>query len=271
MSASVFVKRCQVGRHEQRLGQNFARSLATHAPQKPRLAVAVVLNRAPIIAKTPTKFERAFYKYQARIQRALHNPFPYDFYFKPGSILEQQFNKEERIRERKAFGKDFVTEESSSSIEVERTDEDEVPAPRRTSADETKDVKDLNRQGSRNLYLLVRDSTNGKDEWRFPKGNVESGELLHEAARKQLTVQCGDNMNTWIVGRRPIGFFEEQSGISTDPLLTEKTFFLKGHIFAGQAQTQDSISDFAWLTKQEIESRVPKDYWLGTKDMLSDL
>ncbi len=160
--------------------KGFTRSLATHAPQKPRLAVAVVLNRSPIISRTPTKFEQAFYKYQARIQRALHNPFPYDFYFKPGSILEQKFNKEERIRERKAFGKDFISEDKSSAIELETTEEDEASMPRRTSADESKDAKSLDRHGSRNLYLLVRGSATDEDEWRFPEGYVESGELLHE-------------------------------------------------------------------------------------------
>jgi len=269
MSASVFTSRRQVRRQAKGLVQNYVRSLATHAPQKPRLAVAVVLNRAPIITPTPTKFEQAFFKYQARIQRALHNPFPYDFYFKPGSILEQQFNKEERIRERKAFGKDFVSEDKSSSIELETTDEDEVPMSRRTLVDESNDVKSLDRHCSRNLYLLVRGSEEDTNEWRFPKGYVESGELLHEAAQNYLFALCGQNMNTWIVGRRPVGFFEEEN-TGASPL-NEKLFFFKGHIFAGQVQTQkDTISDFAWLTKQEIQSRVAKDYWVGTKDMLSD-
>ena len=52
---------------------------------------------------TPTPFENAFYKYQQRIARTLHNPFPYDFYFKPGSILESRFILEERQRERSLF------------------------------------------------------------------------------------------------------------------------------------------------------------------------
>ena len=46
-------------------------------------------------------------------------------------------------------------------------------------------------------------------------------------------------------------------------------FFYKAHIFAGQAKAE-KITDFAWLTKEEIESRVDKEYWNGTKDMLSD-
>jgi large subunit ribosomal protein L46 len=47
---------------------------------------------------------------------------------------------------------------------------------------------------------------------------------------------------------------------------------MKAHILAGQAKPQElGISDFAWLTKQEIESRVSREYWDQTKDMLSEL
>ncbi|KAG6329546.1 hypothetical protein ID866_9541, partial [Astraeus odoratus] len=75
----------------------------------PNLHTAIILNRSPLLTRTPSPFERAFYAYQARIHRALHNPFPYDFYFKQGSPLETRFNIEERRRERKAFGAPFGT------------------------------------------------------------------------------------------------------------------------------------------------------------------
>jgi large subunit ribosomal protein L46 len=39
---------------------------------------------------------------------------------------------------------------------------------------------------------------------------------------------------------------------------------------AGQVRPQNAVSDFAWVTKQEIEKRVKRDYWEGVKDMLSD-
>ena len=40
---------------------------------------------------------------------------------------------------------------------------------------------------------------------------------------------------------------------------------------AGQCQPQgEYIKDFAWLTKQEIGSRVDEHYWDGIKNMLSD-
>lgn len=40
---------------------------------------------------------------------------------------------------------------------------------------------------------------------------------------------------------------------------------------AGQVKPQgDHIKDFAWLTKEEIETRVDQHYWDGIKDILSD-
>lgn len=48
-------------------------------------------------------------------------------------------------------------------------------------------------------------------------------------------------------------------------------FFYKAHILSGQVHPDGkNVTDFAWLTKQEIESRVEKAYWLGVKDMLAD-
>jgi len=48
------------------------------------------------------------------------------------------------------------------------------------------------------------------------------------------------------------------------------TFFFKAHIMQGQCRPAENIKDFAWLTKQEIESYVDKHYWDGIKDILSD-
>lgn len=39
---------------------------------------------------------------------------------------------------------------------------------------------------------------------------------------------------------------------------------------AGQVTRGRNVKDFAWLTKEEIESRVAKHYWEGVRDMLSD-
>ena len=160
-----------------------SRTLATHTklPKKHQVQVGILLNRAPILTRTPDRFEQAFYKYQQRIQRALHNPLPFEFYFKQGSLLEAQFNKEEISRERSAFGWRPRCVKENTAVAIEQNREEEEAMPRQTAADVSGDVKSLDRVGSRNLYLLVKDNFT-ESTWRFPKGVVEEGEALHQVS-----------------------------------------------------------------------------------------
>lgn len=94
-------------------------------------------------------------------------------------------------------------------------------------------------------------------------------------------------MNTWIVGRVPIGHHitkprysnpDEGSKAKEDfvPTMTaqgEKTFFLKGRIMAGQVdlkKNQFGIKDFKWLAKDEMEAAVGPRYYSWIKDMLAE-
>lgn len=155
---------------------------------KPVLRTAVILNRTPILTRTPTPFETAFYKYQQRIARTFHNPFPYDFYFKPGSILESRFILEERNRERESFFPGFGADSkwaptpkvSEEDLKKFGSEEDKNVGGRVHESDTTGDVKSLDRAGERNLYLVLRKSVGGKEAWRFPEGAVEGEEFLHE-------------------------------------------------------------------------------------------
>jgi large subunit ribosomal protein L46 len=118
------------------------------------------------LTRTPTQFEQAYYAYQARMRHSLHNPFPFYFYFKQGSLLEMHFNLEEQKCERLAFGPAFLEEESVSE-EKKAADkaaveqlllqegEGEDLMPRTHPADVNNNVKSLDRRGKRNLYLLL--------------------------------------------------------------------------------------------------------------------
>jgi large subunit ribosomal protein L46 len=209
-------------------------------PPRAQILAAVILNRSPIITRTPTLFERAYYAYQARIRRSLHNPFPFDFYFKQGSLLETRFNMEEKKRERRAFGPSFGKEDEFVSKEKAAADkaaadqlalqegEAEDLMPRVHAADTARDLHSLDRKGKRNIYLLLQTNEDGKDVWRFPQGGVEKGELLHQvsqvnlptvtwhlndvqAAQRDLHAECGPFMDTWIVSRNPIGVYKPTS------------------------------------------------------------
>ncbi|KAF5358528.1 hypothetical protein D9756_001757 [Leucocoprinus leucothites] len=239
---------------------------------KPRLSTAIILNRSPILTRPLTPFEQAYHAYQARIRRALHQPFPYDFYFKQGSLLETRFNLEEKEREKAAFGSGFVQEEWQDPVKAEadkaavkvlaqQEGEGEPLTPRVHASDKSGDTKSLDRAGERNLYLLLKSKENGKDVWRFPQGGVEKSDFLYQA-------ECGEKMDTWIVSRNPIGVYKPPQVDTSSP--EHVIFFYKGHIMAGQVAPAESIQDFAWLTKQEIEQQVDKEYWENVKDMLSD-
>lgn len=159
-----------------------------------RIQTAILLNRSPTLTHPPTSFEAAYYEYNAHIARALFNPFPSEFYFKPGSILEKQFRREERRREMEAFnwgrrrgvqkrpsGRKGQEKRPNSTLPLIAREEEEVIVPRRTEADEKGDVKSLDRKGHRNLYLLIKKSK-GRDDWKLPGGtmDIQGQELLHE-------------------------------------------------------------------------------------------
>ncbi len=106
----------------------------------------------------------------------------------------------------------------------------ERPMSRITEADRTKDVRRLDRQLARTLYLLVK-----KDNvWTFPSAELVGRENLHhvcfvyaiflpnslfflenslanmftlQAAERILVQAAGINMNTWIIGHVPVGHY----------------------------------------------------------------
>jgi len=157
----------------------------TPARSKPLLEASVIVNRSPTITHSPSRFEKTFFQYQSRIARALHNPFPYEFYFKQGSPLEAQFNIEERKRERQAFGRLTrpVWEATEANLEAAELAREEVGkrATRFTDADKRRDLHSLDRRGERNLYLITK---SGDGSWSFPRAPIGKGEFLHQVSNR---------------------------------------------------------------------------------------
>lgn len=49
------------------------------------------------------------------------------------------------------------------------------------------------------------------------------------------------------------------------------TFFYKAHIMAGQVRPDGTnVLDFAWLTKQEIKTKMEETDWKAVEDILAD-
>ncbi|CAG8823644.1 6883_t:CDS:2, partial [Cetraspora pellucida] len=153
------------------------------------------------------------------------------------------------------------------------SEEEEIKiASRITSADLKNDVKSLDRALQRTLYLIVK-KPRETHSWQFPQGGVEKTETLVQAASRELEEECGNCMDVWFVGRRPIGYYKYDypKYLVKDNIEYKgaKVFFMAAHIFAGQVKVDNKeIIDFAWVTKQEMKNYVHTEYYEAVKDML---
>jgi large subunit ribosomal protein L46 len=85
-------------------------------------------------------------------------------------------------------------------------------------------------------------------------------------------------MNTWIVGRVPVAHVVTKPVFKKDnpsqiEKKGEKVFFLKGRIMAGQADLTDNkhgLTDFKWLTREELQEVLPKGYYSQARLMMAD-
>lgn len=98
-------------------------------------------------------------------------------------------------------------------------------------------------------------------------------------------------MNTWMVGNHPIGhlafgyiqpklaqippnrFVSTSTDLIEQKEYGQKVFFMKGRIMAGQADLKANefgAQEFRWLTKEEIEPLVTRQYWGAIRNMLTE-
>lgn len=173
----------------------------------------MILTRPPLLTRPLTSFESAYYFYQKRLNERLTLPFTQAAFFKRDT--PPQLDWAEKLRERNgvvareigqyngrsstAWDDELRVGDKLSSPEAlmesilkdaeARVSEDaevippedrvpvERPMDRVTEADRKGDVRRLDRELSRTLYLVVQ-TEQGK--WEFPTASVRTNEALHE-------------------------------------------------------------------------------------------
>lgn len=267
----------------------------------------MILTRPPLVTRKLEPFENAYYFYQKRLEERLNTPFITGIYFKPDTArrLDWSIKVDERKgtvakelgiyngKNSKAWDDELKVGDELSNhetiaksllkdAEARVSDDAEVIAPqdvehleplpsRETEADKKGDVRRLDRQLDRTLYLVVK----GKDGWGFPSDIIQD-ENLHESAKRVLDQAAGVNMNTWLVGRVPVAHIVDQPVLAADGAVEkkgQKTFFIKGRIMAGQADLKGNplgYTDFKWLTREELEKELSPEYFKGVRNMMVD-
>lgn len=243
-----------------------------------RTTAGLVLCRSPIITRDLSEFEKAFYAYQRHLKSRLSSPFPTDFYFQKGSLASKRWlaGEDGRRQANELVPTSSRTPEEGELTGAERELQDEedvassVAMSRTTDADRQNDFKSLNRKLDRTLYLLLK-KPRTQHAWQFPQGPVGAGEVLHDSTSRILTSLAGPDMNTWTVGRVPIGHLTYQFQEPDMGFDGNKVFFLRARIFAGQCKLQkdSGIEDFGWFTREEVEKKVEPGLWKSISSMLA--
>lgn len=186
----------------------------TKSPYPYDIRSGLVLTRPPLLTRTLHPFENAYYFYQKRLEERLNTPFITSIYFKPDTAAQLDWSL--KVQERggtvakelgtyhgkssKAWDDELKVGDQLSSQEsvlnsllkdaaARVSDDAEVIAPedvvpverpveRLSEADKKNDVRRLDRQMERTLYLVVK----GPDGWGFP-ADVLKDENLHEVRR----------------------------------------------------------------------------------------
>lgn len=255
-----------------------------------KIISSLILSRPPVILREPTSFEKAYHEYNRQLSEALQQPFPKDFYFKKGSAAEKRFEEDQASspqgfsaiaaaasgsasKGKSSKAKETAAAPSSATTTTNTTsaegDAENRPLSRTTQADASNDVRSLERKLDRTLYLVVKQkSTKGAASWRFPAKALTDTkhQNLHDVAPASVTEVLGDKMDIWMVSNLPVGLYKSAKAAD------EKTYFLRGHVLAGNAELAKSkdgeVEEFQWLTKEEIEKLVESNYWSNVEDLL---
>lgn len=191
-----------------------------------RIKSGIILSRAPLLTRTLTPFENAFFFYQKRLNERLTTEFRHTLFFKENTVpdLDWKIKFKERgeiaakelgryfAKGRNAWNDELLVgstlsdearireilikdAESRVTEDGEEAKPDEIipvekPMDRLTEADKTNDVRRLDRKLDQTLYLVVQ-SANGN--WSFPNDNVPTDENLHQVCNRLWKIrECGE-------------------------------------------------------------------------------
>ncbi|KAG0682765.1 54S ribosomal protein L17 mitochondrial [Pichia californica] len=290
------------------LTRSFATATTTTTSNIP-IKSSLILSRTPIVTQDISEFEKLFYNYQEELERRLMWTFPKWFYFKKGTVAEREFSeaqnypipnargvwfpqgnpdlkhgRDRRFKQEVILPKKHIESDNNNKEEDSDNDFDNVGRPIRansriTKFDKENDQTSLERKLPRTLYLLVNQNGN----WKFPSFNVLSeneNSGLHKIAEDGLRIIGGDKINTWSVSNSPAAVIKYDSNNkiihntdNNDQLITRE-FLIKSHIIAGKFDLQksnNSVSDFKWLVKEEIKDLVDISYYSKIDHLLSDI
>ena len=134
-------------------------------------------------------------------------------------------------------------------------------APRETVADETGDVRTIERKLKTSVYLTVQED---QDKWMLPTVTLQPDETFLGAAKRALADKIGPEVEFWCPSNCPcavdmVALPQEER--SKSGVYGTKTFFMKVVHDEGQVEGKSmKVKDYAWLDRGEITEKMKEEH-----------
>jgi len=233
-------------------GDNFkCNTLASQWHRDHHIFSAVCVERAPVITPEMTKLERDFSELMSSIEFENSKLSDHEVrHIKESHLLKNQVETE---IETESTAADEGETETALDLEDKWDEELKkfVLASRTTEADKTNDTKSTERCLDSSLYLLVKQTIEGKDHWVLPQIAWEEGETMRQSAERALKSVCGGVEATFL-GKAPCGVAKFDLPTPVDGQEV-KVFFYKAWYRKGDVLFNDNLAtDYVWVKKAEL-------------------
>ncbi|XP_041377704.1 39S ribosomal protein L46, mitochondrial-like [Gigantopelta aegis] len=239
----------------------------TSAGRQWQLASAVCLERHPVITSEKTELEQKMSKLMERMELEYSLLSDHELRHKEDLLLAQK-RKQEDYEETEIDASRLTALDLEDKWEAEL--KNFTPASRNTDADKSDDRTSVQRKLDRKLILIVKQQLGDQSHWVFPQGLWKDGESMRQTAERVLQ-DCSDGkLDARFEGNAPCGLHkykfkrESENGV--------KIFFFRASYAKGNIDlTNKRVSDFLWVTKDELTEYLAPAYMKSITNFVIDL
>lgn len=252
------------------IGSHWSHS-SSQPTEKWQLMSAVCLERFPVITQEMNPLEKKFSQLLQTMEHEKSHLSDHELrHLEDLKIAEKR--KQENVDDSEIDVNLLTAVEAQDFWEDER--EAFQPASRLTEADTKNDLRSIERRLDRKLLLVVKQKLGNSNPWMMPMVPRMEGESMRQAAERALATICGNELNAVFMGNAPCGFYKyrfPKLKPASDDFVGAKVFFFKAQLQEGLLVKSTNISDFCWLTKEELVDHLVPKYNAAVQDFLLDL
>ncbi|XP_055998975.1 39S ribosomal protein L46, mitochondrial-like [Ostrea edulis] len=250
---------CIIGtQHNRYYSQSVAAELS-ETPEKWDLVGAMYLERLPVITPPLRKIEKRYKEYRHQIE--VENSLLSDYEIAKIQEEDRLALQTKNVLDTPLHLRNVPVQTMQDREEIWNKELAEFsPAPRVTEADESGDMKSLDRKLDQTLVLLVKQKIDGKEYWYLPMLQYIAGTSMRQVAEQAVANTCGADLKIQTFGNAPSGYqlkmYNKELQEDTKAK-GRKIFIYKAEYRSGLVTpSKDSVLDYVWVAPSELRQYV---------------